>query len=126
MSSNFWEFLWLILSTFLLLTYLLVLFQIIIDLFRDHTLGGVAKAIWVVFLIALPMLTALAYLIVRGNGMASRRNSQISDAQAEADAYIRRVAGTSPAEQITAAKALLDAGTISASEFASLKAKALA
>jgi hypothetical protein len=126
MTSNFWEFLWLIISTFFLLAYLMVLFQIIIDLFRDHAMGGIAKAIWVIALIFLPMLTALVYLIVRGGGMAERQNAQMRQARSEADAYIRNVAGQSPATQIAEAKALLDAGTISAAEFSSLKAKALA
>jgi len=126
MTSNFWEFLWLIVSTFFLLAYLMVLFQIIIDLFRDHAMGGVAKAIWVIALIFLPMLTALVYLIVRGGGMAERQNAQMRQAKSEADAYIRNVAGQSPATQIAEAKALLDAGTISAAEFSALKAKALA
>jgi hypothetical protein len=126
MSSNFWEFLWLIVSTFVLIAYLMVLFQIIIDLFRDHQLNGFAKAIWVIFLILLPMLTALVYLIVRGGGMAQRQNAQIREAKSETDAYIRNVAGKSPATQIAEAKALMDAGTINAAEFAALKAKALA
>jgi len=126
MSSNFWELLWLIVWSFFLLAYLMVLFQIIIDLFRDRSIGGFAKAIWVIALLVLPMLTALIYLIVRGGGMHQRQVEQAQAMRSEADAYIRNVAGGSPAEQIASAKALLDAGTISQDEFAKLKAKALA
>ncbi|HEY4201910.1 MAG TPA: hypothetical protein VGM83_15265 [Devosiaceae bacterium] len=126
MTSNFWEFLWLIVSSFFLLAYLVLMFQIIVDLFRDEKLGGFAKAIWVICLFVLPMLTALFYLIVRGGSMAERQSARARQEKSEADAYIRNVAGKSPATQIAEAKALLDAGTISESEFGMLKAKALA
>ncbi|AKR54930.1 membrane protein [Youhaiella tibetensis] len=125
-SSSFWEYLWLIVSTFFFIAYLVVLFQIIIDLFRDRSLGGLAKAIWVIFLIVFPLITALVYLIVRGGGMADRQNQQVNEARQEADAYIKRVAGTNAADQIASAKALLDKGTITQAEFEKLKAKALA
>ena len=123
--SNFWDFIWLILSTFVFVAYLLILFQIISDLFRDHELGGGSKALWLIGLIFLPMLTALIYVIARGNGMAKRQRAALERSKSEAEDYIRQVAGKSPAEQIADAKALLDAGTISQEEFAKLKAKAL-
>ena len=123
--SNFWDFIWLILSTFVFVAYLLILFQIISDLFRDHELGGGSKALWLIGLIFLPMLTALIYVIVRGNGMAKRQRAALERSKSEAENYIRQVAGKSPAEQIADARALLDAGTISQEEFAKLKAKAL-
>jgi hypothetical protein len=126
MSSNFWEILWLILSTFFLITYLIVLFQIIVDLFRDREIGGFARAIWVIALIFLPMLTALAYLLTRGGGMGKRQIQASQEARAEAETYIRNVAGTSPAEQIARASSLLKEGVISDAEFNALKAKALA
>ena len=124
--SNFWDFIWLILSTFVFVAYLLILFQIITDLFRDSDLGGGSKALWLIALIFLPMLTALIYVIARGNGMARRQRAVLERSKSEAEDYIRHVAGKSPAEQIADAKALLDAGTISQEEFAKLKAKALA
>ncbi len=124
--SNFWDFIWLILSTFVFVAYLLILFQIITDLFRDSELGGGSKALWLIALIFLPMLTALIYVIARGNGMAKRQRAALERSKSEAEDYIRQVAGKSPAEQIADAKALLDAGTISQEEFAKLKAKALA
>lgn len=123
--SNFWDFIWLILSTFVFVAYLLILFQIISDLFRDSELGGGSKALWLIGLIFLPMLTALIYVIARGNGMAKRQRAALERSKSEAESYIRQVAGKSPAEQIADAKALLDAGTISQEEFAKLKAKAL-
>lgn len=123
--SNFWDFVWLIVSTFVFVAYLLILFQIIADLFRDPEASGISKALWLICLIFVPMLTALAYVIVRGPGMAKRQLAAIQRTRTETDAYIRQVAGKSPADQIADAKALLDAGTISSEEFAKLKAKAL-
>lgn len=124
--SNFWDIVWLILSTFVFVAYLLVLFQIVIDLFRDHELGGGSKALWIIGLIFLPVMTALVYIVARGRGMAERQRAAMQRAKSDTDAYIRDVAGKSPADQIASAKALLDAGTINADEFARLKAKALA
>ena len=123
--SNFWDFIWLILSTFVFVAYLLILFQIVADLFRDSELGGGSKALWLIGLIFVPMFTALVYVIARGNGMALRQRAAIERSKSEAESYIRQVAGKSPAEQIADAKALLDAGTINQEEFARLKAKAL-
>lgn len=124
--SNFWDMVWLIVSTFFFVAYLFVLFHIVIDLFRDTELGGLAKALWVIGMIFVPVLTSLVYIIARGSGMAQRQRDALSRAKAQTDAYIREAAGKSPAEQIADAKALLDAGTINADEFARLKAKALA
>ena len=123
--SNFWDIIWLILSTFVFIAYLLVLFQIVVDLFRDAALGGFAKVLWIIGLIFLPFLTALAYILFRGGGMAQRQRAAMQRAKSDTDSYIREVAGKSPAEQIADAKALLDAGTINQDEFTKLKAKAL-
>ena len=124
--SNFWDVLWLIASTFFFVAYLIVLFQVVIDLFRDAELGGGSKVIWLIGLIFLPVLTALLYILARGRGMAERQRVAMQRAKSDTDAYIREVAGKSPADQIADAKALLDAGTINPEEFARLKAKALA
>jgi len=123
--SNFWDLLWQIASTFIFVAYLIVLFQIVVDLFRDDRMGGGSKAIWIIGLIFLPLLTAVIYIVARGGGMAERQRTALQRAKSDTDAYIRGVAGKSPAEQIADAKALLDAGTINADEFAKLKAKAL-
>ena len=126
MSSNFWETIWQILVIFVLVAYLIVLFQIIVDLFRDKNLGGFSKAIWFLGLIFVPFLTALIYILFRGRGMSERQLAAIKEARLETDAYIRSVAsGKSAAEQIAEAKGLMDSGAINADELAKLKAKAL-
>lgn len=111
---------------FLLLSFLMVLFYIFADIFRDHTMGGFSKALWIIFLILFPPLVALLYLIFRGSGMQQRslaRAQQARDAQHE---YIRQVVAVDPAEQIARAQQLREQGVISEAEFQSLKAKALA
>lgn len=121
-----WDFLWHFLIIFAWIAYLLVLFQILTDLFwRDHKTSGWAKAVWVVFLILLPWLTALVYLIARGQGMSERAQAAALAAKKETDDYIKQAAGRSPAQEIADAKALLDSGTISQTEFDALKTKAL-
>jgi len=124
--SNFWDLMWLIASTFFFVAYLIVLFHIVIDLFRDAEMGGFAKAIWIIGLIVVPLLTALIYILARGGGMAARQQAALKQAKSQTDDYIRGVAAKSPADQIADAKKLLDAGTINAEEFAKLKSKALA
>jgi ABC-type multidrug transport system fused ATPase/permease subunit len=123
--SNFWDLLWLMFSAFMFVAYLFVMFQVVADLFRDSELGGVGKALWIVGLILLPFLTALIYVIARGRGMAQRQKAAMQRAQSDVEAYVRQMGGKSPAEQIADAKRLLDEGTITADEFARLKAKAL-
>lgn len=125
---EFWDFFWLLIWWFVFIAYLMVLFQILTDLFRDHTLSGWWKALWIVGLVFVPFLTALIYIIARGRGMTERHLAAANAAKAQADSYIREVAtgGQSATDQIATAKALLDAGTITPDEFASLKAKALA
>lgn len=126
--DSFWDFFWFIISFFLLMAYLVVLFQILTDLFRDRDTSGWAKAFWVFFLIILPLITSLVYLIARGQGMAERNMAAIKSAQASQEEYIRSVSGggSSAADQIAQAKGLLDSGAITQAEFDSLKAKALA
>lgn len=124
--SNFWDILYLIASAFFFVAYLIVLFHVVIDLFRDAELSGISKVVWLIGLIFLPVLTALLYILARGQGMAERQRAAMQRAKSDTDAYIREVAGKSPADQIADAKALLDAGVINPEEFARLKAKALA
>ncbi|WP_456787193.1 hypothetical protein [Cellulomonas sp. P5_C5] len=124
--DSFAQWFWLLIWWFLFFAYLVILFQIIGDLFRDHALSGWWKALWIIGLIAVPFLIALIYIIARGKGMAERQLQAVQQAKSDTDSYIREVAGKSPAEHIADAKALLDAGTIDQNEFAQLKAKALA
>ena len=124
---SFWEIVWFIFISFLFIAYLMVLFSIIADLFRDPDVSGGVKAVWVIALIFLPFLTALIYLISRGKGMAERSARQAVAVQEQQAAYIRDVASSSsPAEQIEKARAMLDQGTITQAEFERLKEKALA
>ena len=123
----FWSMLWF----FFLFIWIVILFHILTDLFRDHTLSGGMKTLWVLFLVFLPFLAVLVYVISRGRGMAERAAARQQQAQDQFEGYVRSVATTgdatvSPADQIAQAKQLLDAGTIDQAEFDRLKAKALA
>lgn len=122
---DFWSSFWLIVELFFFLAYLIVLFQIVGDIFRDSSLGGLPKALWVLFLILVPLITALIYLIVRGRGMAQRRVALATQAEESTQEYIRTAAGNTAAQQIATAKSLLDSGAITAAEFEQLKKKAL-
>ena len=124
---DFGDFFVLLIWSFLFVMYLMVLFHIFGDLFRDPELGGGAKALWTIGLILLPFLIMVIYLVVRGRGMAERQAGEIRQAQAATDQYIKSVgSSSSPADQISSAKALLDSGSITQAEFDQLKAKALA
>ena len=122
---SFWDIIWFIIVTFAFVAYLMVLFSILSDLFRDKETGGFVKAVWVIALIFVPFLTALIYLIARGHGMAERNVKAAEEMQQAQNAYIRDVAGSSPADQIHKGKELLDAGAISQAEYDAIKAKAL-
>jgi ABC-type cobalamin transport system permease subunit len=120
------EVLWSLIVIFFMVVYWMIFFSIVFDLFRDHSMGGIAKAGWIIFLIFLPLIGMLTYVIVRGDSMAQRSARRAADMQMDMDAYVRETAQASPADQITKAKALLDSGTITNEEFDSMKAKALA
>lgn len=124
--SSIWDVLFFFFWAFVFITALMTVFMVIVDLIRDHELNGWAKAAWIIFLVFLPLLTTLVYLIARGKGMAERRNAETKKAQAAADDYIRSVASSGPAGEIAQAKALLDDGAITADEFESLKQRILA
>jgi hypothetical protein len=125
---SFGDIFWSILWFFFLVIWIMLLFHIFGDLFRDHSLSGVAKTLWVLFLVFVPFLAVFVYLIVRGPSMAERAAGQQQRAQQQFEGYVRDVAGSggaAPTEQIAKAKELLDAGAIDQSEFDRLKAKAL-
>ena len=126
---SFIDIFWSMLEFFFLFIWIIILFHVLGDLFRDHSLSAVTKTLWVLFLVFLPFVAAFVYLIVRGQGMAERSAAQQQRAQEQFAGYIRNVAANgdaTPTEQITQAKELLDAGTIDRSEFDRLKARALA
>jgi hypothetical protein len=126
---SFGDIFWSVLWFFFLFIWLMVLFHVFSDLFRDHSVSGVEKTLWVLFLVFLPFLAVFVYLIVRGKGMGERAAAQQQRAQQQFEGYVRNVAATgesAPTDQIARAKELLDAGAIDQSEFDRLKAKALA
>ncbi|EWT00428.1 membrane protein [Intrasporangium oryzae NRRL B-24470] len=128
---SFWDIVWFIFIFAAFMAYLMVVFTILGDLFRDDSVSGVMKAVWVILLFVFPFITALVYIIARGKGMNERARQEAVEAKKAQDEYIRSVAapaaggGGSPADQIARAKELLDSGAITSDEFAALKAKAL-
>ncbi|MGY6500399.1 MAG: SHOCT domain-containing protein [Acidimicrobiales bacterium] len=120
------ELIWSLFVAFLMISYLMALFSVLLDVFRDRELSGGAKALWVLALLVLPLLTLLVYLVARGGGMATRSLAYAERSQAQFDDYVPTVAGTSPTDQIAQAKALLDSGAITTEEYERLKSAALA
>jgi ABC-type multidrug transport system fused ATPase/permease subunit len=111
-----------VLEIFIFAAWLMVLFTIIGDLFRDHALSGWAKAGWVLFLIFVPFLAALIYLVARGEGMRERSLQQQQEAQRQFDAYVRQTAGGS-ADELAKLARLHDEKKISDQEYERAKAK---
>jgi len=112
---------------FLFVIWIWLLITILMDLFRDHELSGWWKAVWVLFLVFLPFLGVLVYLIARGNGMRDRMIAQQREVQQATDAYIRQtVSASSPAEELSKLADLREKGAITEEEFQSLKAKVVA
>ena len=103
---SFWDIVWFIFITWVFVAYLMVMFSIIADIFRDREMSGVVKALWCVALVFLPFITALVYVIARGHSMTERSMRAAT-------------------EQSTQARALLDSGAITQPEYEALKAKAL-
>jgi signal transduction histidine kinase len=123
----FLDVFWTMLIFFLWVIWIWFLIIILTDVFRRRDIGGGKKAVWCIFIIFLPFLGALVYLIVNGQGMAERRTEESQQAKTQMDDYVRSVAGSGgTAEEIAKAKQLLDSGAITQDEYASLKAKALA
>ena len=124
---TFWEVVWFCFLTFALFAYLMVLFRIFGDLFRDPDSSGFVKAVWIIALVLLPLITSLVYVIVRGKEMTRRDVEAIQRQRQEQETYIRDVAGgqASATEEIARAREMLDAGLISQPEYERLKEKAL-
>ena len=127
-SSNypFLDIFWTILIFFAWVIWIWIAVTVLIDVFRRRDINGWGKAAWVVFVIVLPFLGVLAYLIFNHDGMAERGSKEAAASQAQFDDYVRKTAATGgPAGEIDTAKKLLDSGTITQAEFDAIKAKAL-
>jgi hypothetical protein len=123
----FLNILWTMIIFFAWVVWIWMMVVILTDVFRRRDIGGWAKAAWVVFMIVLPFVGVLAYLITQHEGMTDRRTKDIQEQQAVVDEHIRSVAASEgPATEIANAKRLLDSGTIDQSEFDQIKRKALA
>lgn len=124
---SFGELLLVTLQVFLFVAWIWILITILNDLFRDHEMSGWGKAAWVLFLVFIPFLTALIYLIARGDGMRDRTIQAQTDAKKHFDEYISQQAhAASPADQLHKLSELKDKGDLSQEEFAQAKAKLLA
>jgi hypothetical protein len=120
----FLNILWTMIIFFAWVAWFWILITVFADLFRRHDIGGWGKAAWVVFLIVVPFLGVLVYLIAQHDGMRERSVKQAEAQQTAFDRYVRETAGGSAAE-IAKAKELLDSGAISQAEFDAIKAKAI-
>jgi predicted PurR-regulated permease PerM len=119
------EFLWSLLVIFFMVVYFMMLFQVIVDVFRRKDASGGKKALWLITLLIFPLVGLLAYMFTNGDSMTSRNVQEMQRSQERFDDYVRETAGGSAAE-IEKAKGLLDSGAISQAEFDRLKSKALA
>ena len=125
LATGFTTFLWSLIVIFFMVVYFMMLFSVIVDIFRRHDIHGGKKALWLLFILFAPLLGLLIYLIVNGHGIAERQAKDVQQSQQQFDQYVKDVAGGS-ADQIATAQELLDAGTITQAEFDQIKAKALA
>jgi hypothetical protein len=120
----FLNILWSMIIFFAWVIWIWIAITVLIDVFRRHDIGGWGKAAWTVFIIVLPFLGVLVYLIAEHEGMRERSAKHAQAQQQAFDQYVRGAAGGS-ASEIAKAKELLDAGTISQAEFEAIKAKAV-
>ena len=125
-SYPFLDVLWSMVIFFAFIIWIWLLITVFADVFRRRDIGGGMKAVWIIFVILLPYLGVIIYLIAEHNGMADRNEAQMSKVKQQQDEYIKSVAGSSPADQIAQAKSLLDSGAITQAEFDAIKANALA
>jgi energy-coupling factor transporter transmembrane protein EcfT len=122
----FLDILWTMIIFFTWVIWIWMMIIILSDVFRRRDIGGWAKALWTVFLIVLPFLGALVYLIANHGGMTDRRIADMQEAQDRFDDRVRSVAHEGAAVEIEKGKQLLDSGAITAQEFDAIKAKAIA
>jgi Phospholipase_D-nuclease N-terminal/Short C-terminal domain len=125
-NFSFGDALLLALEIFFFVIWIWILITILTDLFRDHELSGWWKAVWVLFLVFVPFVTALIYLIARGSGMRERALKAQAEAKHHMDAYIQQQAHSSPADELHKLNDLKEKGAISAEDFEKAKTKLLA
>ena len=125
-SYPFLDVLWSMVIFFMFFIWIMILFKVFGDLFRRRDIGGGMKTVWIIFVILLPFLGVFIYLIAEGNKMAARDMDQMQAMKEQQDEYIKSVAGSSAADQISRANQLLDSGAITQAEFDTMKQKALA
>ncbi|MDH4143133.1 MAG: SHOCT domain-containing protein [Chloroflexota bacterium] len=125
LAFSVWNAIWVVIVAYLFITVLMMMFSVIVDIFRDKELSGVAKAAWLLFLAVFSLLALLVYVIVRGKGMAERSIQEQQEAKASFDSYVRDVAGGGAASELEKAAAMHSSGQISDDEYAALKARIL-
>ena len=122
----FLNILWTMIIFFAWVAWIWIVITVLVDVFRRDDIGGWGKAGWVVFVIVVPFLGVLIYLIAQHDGMQERSANQARAQRREFDDYVRDTAGGGSAAEIAKAKGLLDSGAISQAEFDQIKQKALA
>lgn len=123
----FLEVLWTMLVFFLWVSWFVLLFRIVGDVFRRHDISGGKKTLWLIFLVLVPFIGVFSYLIANSEGMARRNVQEVQAAQTQFDDYVKSVAATGGAAgEIEGAKRLLDSGAITQTEYEAIKQKALA
>ncbi|HTU15506.1 MAG TPA: SHOCT domain-containing protein [Solirubrobacterales bacterium] len=111
------------LAIFFFVIWIWIVITILMDIFRDHEMSGWAKAVWVLFLIFIPFLTALVYLVVRGSGMRERAIKEQADAKKHFDEYVRETAAVSPVDELHKLDQLKQSGGVTEEEYNKMKAK---
>ncbi len=123
---GFFDLIWSIFLIFLMVAWFWVLIAVVADIFRSKDLGGFAKALWIGFVIIIPWLGVLVYVIARGDKMQEHNAQAMNDMEAAQKDYIRSVATTSPADELERLAGLKEKGVLTEEEFAAQKAKVLA
>ena len=116
---------WTMQMIFLFVFWIFILIQIVVDIFRSHDMGGWAKALWLIFILILPFLGVLVYLIARGGKMQQHQVEAAKEQQQAFNSYVQQAAGTSTADQLATLAKLKDNGTLTEAEFEAQKAKLL-
>jgi hypothetical protein len=126
LATTFLTFFWTLLVIFFMVVYFLILFRVIVDVFRRKDASGWKKTGWLLFILVMPFISLFAYLIVNGEHMGERDMQEVAKSQQQFDSYVRDVSAPSGADEIAKAKQLLDSGAITQAEFDQIKARALA